>query len=970
MKQYSILIIMTILLNQSFSQSIDHWETIIETGDTCQYFIPTSDIGTEWKESDFDDGDWTTAISSVGFGDNDDNTVISTGISSVYIRYSFTVEDKDQIAALLLDVDYDDGFIAYLNGAKVANGNISTQVKWNMTLYPDHEALMYEGEKPERTDLSYLIDGLLIEGQNILAVEVHNASSGSSDLSSNIFLHAGITRAETIYGATPDWFWEPIYFTEYNLPLMIINTNGQIIPEEAPRIVADMGIIYNGEGQINRDSDIWNDYSGKISIKQRGESSTGFLKKSYTIELQKEDGSNNNVSILGLPAENDFVLHGPYSDKTMIKNVLTYELYRRTGKWAPRTRYIEIILNGDYRGVYVLTEKLKRDKNRVDIDKLTSKDTSAIDMSGGYILRRDKTSDMDENEYWRSPVPQPYHQRMTYQYYYPKFEDLTTDQANYIKDWMQNFDEMMSGDNFDDPGTGYNKYIKVKSFIDMMFINEISKGIDNYLFSTYFYKENDEDGGKFVAGAPWDYNLGYGNLDYGLSWDAPEPFGWCYTQGGRTYWFRRLLEDNIYQNSVYCRWSDFRSTIYSDESILNIIDSCVNELGDAVDRNFEKFPNLGLYIWPAKEPIPDTYEEEIENLKSWLLARLQWMDDQWLNNGTCGASHDLNAVSTPASLDRVPLFANNVAPELVVRNNGLNEENNVPVLCEIDSAGVIVYSETITIDKIESLEVLSVTFPVWRAFEANTYDITFTIQLANDENEANDILRSSIIVTNVLDDFESDFENWTSNANWGVDNNRSYSDQFSMAINPGVRYENNADSYAQYNYAFDLTSIPNPQLSFWSQTILADGDSGFVEISVDGGLNWERLGEGFGGIQTEWVGSYYSLQDYNENDNIYFRFHFISNATTTHLGWFIDNIEIGTIPTDIDEKETNNLPKEFELLNNYPNPFNPSTTISYSIPAQAEVEVNIFDMLGKKVAVLVSEIKQAGLYKTKWNAYQ
>jgi hypothetical protein len=282
--------------------------------------------------------------------------------------------------------------------------------------------------------------------------------------------------------------------------------------------------------------------------------------------------------------------------------------------------------------VYVLTEKLKRDKNRVDIDKLTSDDVSPVDISGGYILRRDKKNNLTFDEYWTSPVDQPYHEQMWYEYFDPKYDELTYEQAEYIMQWMEEFDNVMSGDDFAHPENGYKKYIRTKSFIDMMFINEISKGIDNYMFSTYFYKENDEDGGQLNAGPPWDYNIGYGNVNYGEDWDAAETYGWGYPQGSRTYWFERLMEDPAYQNEVFCRWTKFRDSIYTDESVIAIIDSCVSVLGEAVDRNFSKYPILGEYFWPAIY-WPDTYEEEIEYLKSWLIDRLQWMDDEWYNMG-------------------------------------------------------------------------------------------------------------------------------------------------------------------------------------------------------------------------------------------------------------------------------------------------------------------------------------------------
>lgn len=432
---------------------------------------------------------------------------------------------------------------------------------------------------------------------------------------------------------------ENALFSGVNLPLMIIDTHGKTI-ERSPRVMVDMGLIYNGAGKLNKVSDPRNEYLGKIGINRRGESSYNFEKRQYRIELQNLDGSNNNVSILGLPRENDFILNGPYSDKTMMKNVLTYELFRRTGRWAPRTRFIEVVLDDDYRGVYVLMEKLKRDKYRVNIKKLTSEDISMPEISGGYILRRDKTARSDPNEWWESPVSQPYHKQMWYEYHDPNYEDLTQDQASWIKNYMKEFDEMMSGDDFKDPVNGYRAWIDVESFIDMLFINEITKGIDNYNFSNYFYKENDMEGGRLVAGPPWDYNIAYGNVNYGHDWFASETYGWCYTQGGRIYWYKRLMEDPEFRDNVYCRWTKFRNGIFSDENVLGIIDSCVNELGDAVERNFNKYDILGEYVWPAKEPIPDTYMEEVWNLEDWLIEHLHWMDDQWY--GKCQNTTDVD----------------------------------------------------------------------------------------------------------------------------------------------------------------------------------------------------------------------------------------------------------------------------------------------------------------------------------------
>ena len=432
-------------------------------------------------------------------------------------------------------------------------------------------------------------------------------------------------------------------YSAYNLPLVKINTYGEAIPDE-PRIRGEMQIIDNGSGEVNRPFDEPTEYDGYINIEQRGESTSGYAKKSYTLELQHEDGTNNNVSVLGLPAENDFVLYGPYGDKTFMRNVLVYKLYRAMGHWSPRTRYVEVLLNGDYRGIYVWMEKIKQDNNRVDIDKIDETDVTYPDISGGYVLRRDKTTGMEPYEYWASPVEQVYYEPLVYQWYDPDYYELTPNQRDYIRNYMESFDEMMSGPDFADPETGYPAWIDTQSFIDMLIVNEFSKGLDCYMFSTYFYKENDEDGGKLCAGPPWDYNISMDNVNYGYDQDIPYVHSWVYNNWSRVYWWARLMEDEAFEQQVFCRWEELRRGILDEDYLMLFIDQNATYLGDAVVRNFEKYPILGKYIWPNNK-WPNTYGEELENLKSWIRGRLTWMDGEWL--GRCNGTGTRESVYPP-----------------------------------------------------------------------------------------------------------------------------------------------------------------------------------------------------------------------------------------------------------------------------------------------------------------------------------
>lgn len=198
-----------------------------------------------------------------------------------------------------------------------------------------------------------------------------------------------------------------------NLPILIIDTQDQFIPDE-PKIVATIKIIDNGTSKRNKITDA-PAYAGKIGIEQRGATSRIFFpKKPYGFELRDTSGLKGvSASILGLPSEEDWVLNATYNDKTLIREVLTYDLYRNFNPYyTPRYKFCEVTLNGQYYGIYILFEKIKRGKNRVDISKLEPKDSTGNDLTGGYILKVDKTEG-NVSRKWTSPYPSPVSPRFT-----------------------------------------------------------------------------------------------------------------------------------------------------------------------------------------------------------------------------------------------------------------------------------------------------------------------------------------------------------------------------------------------------------------------------------------------------------------------------------------------------------------------------------------------------------------------------
>ncbi len=123
-----------------------YWETLIDQGDTWKYIVPQAPIA-DWTAASFDDSNWLSGPSGFGYGDNDDNTVLSQA-SSVFLRKTFQISNLADLEQVILHMDYDDGFIAYLNGTEIARSNLASS-DFDAFASPDHEAQLYSGGSPE-----------------------------------------------------------------------------------------------------------------------------------------------------------------------------------------------------------------------------------------------------------------------------------------------------------------------------------------------------------------------------------------------------------------------------------------------------------------------------------------------------------------------------------------------------------------------------------------------------------------------------------------------------------------------------------------------------------------------------------------------------------------------------------------------------------------------------------------------------
>lgn len=444
-----------------------------------------------------------------------------------------------------------------------------------------------------------------------------------------------------------------VKLSETNLPIVFIDVDGKMILREE-RITAKIKIIDNGTGKTNyadlaTHPDQKVDYEGYISLKYRGNSSFNSSdKKPYGFKTiakpLEEGGKKEKVSLLGLGKDNDWVLLAPFSDKSMIRDVLTFELGRPYLDWVPSSRHVEVVVDGKYYGIYILTERPGKGKNRLN---LHDPGEDGGDLTGDWRVEIDRD---DEDHYYRSKY-HPYGRYgtvdntkyITYQYDDPEYEDFADLPAGTEKAIQKSIDDMedcFAGDNYKDPVNGYRKYIDVTSFIDYMLSTEFTFNVDGYRLSSHMYKysetraKNEGLDSRWKC-TLWDFNIALGNADY---YKGSRTDLWQYDMNSREtdnqlvpFWWKRLIDDPAYQTDLKARWAEYREGQYADNRIEAKIDSLATLLtsGGAMERNEAAWGMFGRYVWPNAY-VGYSFNDEISYLKRWIKSRLTFMDKKLL----------------------------------------------------------------------------------------------------------------------------------------------------------------------------------------------------------------------------------------------------------------------------------------------------------------------------------------------------
>ncbi len=422
------------------------------------------------------------------------------------------------------------------------------------------------------------------------AVVSANGETQTSGITVNDFSEPVIYNVAYKNGTQKNYTVKVLHYT--GIPIFNITTESPVVSKDD---YVNGSLVIDANQQFE---EVTAPYS--LRIKGRGNSTWGMPKKPYKIKL------DSKAKILGLPTAKEWVLLANYSDKTLMRTSTVFNLGRKIGAdFTPPSIPVEVIINGEHLGSYLLTEQMEVGTDRIDITELDEEDITANKITGGYLLELDQR--LDEDFWFRTQKNLPFTIKSP--------EDITSAQLTYIKNYIQDTETAIFSSNFTDPENGYAKYINVNSFISWFLVEELVKNQDSKGYSSmYYYKDRD---GKLGMGPLWDFDLSMGNVDYS---NAKGASGWWVKDG---VWFNRLFQDPAFEAKVRARWDEIKKKEIPE--MLEEIDQQALYLNLSQQKNFIKWDILGKYVWPNAVILP-TYDAEVKQIKTWLNIRIEWLD--------------------------------------------------------------------------------------------------------------------------------------------------------------------------------------------------------------------------------------------------------------------------------------------------------------------------------------------------------
>jgi len=379
-------------------------------------------------------------------------------------------------------------------------------------------------------------------------------------------------------------------------------------------IHADLKVI-DHQDRINRPTDEA-EIASDIEIRVRGNSSRAFEKKNYYIRLKTAEGIDRNEPMLGMDAHHEWALHGPILDKTMIRNYMWYNIAGEIMDYAPNVRFCEVMINGEYNGLYVLTETITAGSKGSRLPLTQTKDGNTFT---GYLLRMDRIR--QEEKALNSFSGYTMRRRQKIEIKYPGEENLTPFMEEQIRQDFSDFEKAIYSYDFDSPKWGYRRLIDSQSFADYFIINEITSNYDAGWLSTYIYKSTVDNRFRMCI---WDFNSSCDNYPEETQIGDLQRF-----ELESALWYFMLTKDEDFINETINRYKSLRKRYLSNAYLEQYIDGVVAYLGPAIDRNYEVWGYMFEQEYDMLTPTdrnPRSYEESIDDLKKYLRDRTMWMD--------------------------------------------------------------------------------------------------------------------------------------------------------------------------------------------------------------------------------------------------------------------------------------------------------------------------------------------------------
>lgn len=532
---------------------------------------------------------------------------------TLFFQTSFELDDVSKLTEGLIEFDYKQSVDIFFNDTHYGFFDKALILPSNTVINPK-QLPIDESWRPKSIRLNGdFIQQNLKNGTNTLTLVFSNVE----DLETLSF-----TKKELLFSSKGNSnnlkrvlrFYKPKdLFKNSTLPIFKINTLNQTIPDE-PKIKARLVVANNSNG-INQLSD--SSFAFNIKIERRGRTSQSFPKKSYSFKLYDNNYKKQSAELVGLPASKKWVLYGPYADKSLIRNALTFSLYSQMGNYAPRFKFISLVINNNYQGIYMLTEKIQMGPNHLNIPFLKIDDVDSTKFKGGYIVDIDRYLHLGSTNYPPDSSAHP----VCFQVYQPKKTNILAKEQ--INDQFEIFQKHIY-----EKDSIFN-FVDINSFIDYLIITEFTKNIDGYRLSTFLYnKDINSNMPKFYLGPIWDYNFSLGLANYH---EGYKPEGYIYNADIYVpFWWKTLLNDSLFSNQLENRYYELRKKTLSNKNIYNTIDSLYNICKNDAENNFKKWSVLDSPgLWPNYY-LGKTYLDEINYLKNWIKKRLTFLDNDIL----------------------------------------------------------------------------------------------------------------------------------------------------------------------------------------------------------------------------------------------------------------------------------------------------------------------------------------------------